>query len=58
MPLDRRIALKRLDMGKQADIPALENELAMMKMSEHPNIGEQLKPLTLDPEPNRLGPGR
>ncbi|EKX42348.1 hypothetical protein GUITHDRAFT_88129 [Guillardia theta CCMP2712] len=36
----RRIALKRLEIGKQTNIPALENEIAMMALSKHPNITE------------------
>eukprot|EP00960_Hanusia_phi_P069524 767109-Hanusia_phi.AAC.5 len=41
----KRIAVKRkarhgssLEIGKQTNIPALENEIAMMTLSKHPNI--------------------
>lgn len=37
----RRVAVKKLDLGKQTDIPALENEIAMMNLSKHTNIGEE-----------------
>jgi hypothetical protein len=38
----RRVAVKRLIISKQTNIPALENEIAMMELSRHPNIVQGL----------------
>jgi len=34
----RRVAIKRMQISIQTNIPALENEIAMMELSRHPNI--------------------
>ncbi len=34
----RRVAIKRMQISMQTNIPSLENEIAMMELSRHPNI--------------------
>ena len=34
------MALKRLEIGKLTNMAPLENEIAMMTLSKHPNVGE------------------
>jgi len=38
----RRVAIKCLYTGKETDLPALENEIAMMGLSRHPNVVEYI----------------
>ena len=41
-PSQQRVAVKRLIISKQTNLPALENEIAMMELSRHPNIVQGL----------------
>ena len=38
----KRVAIKKLDLSKQTDIPALENEISMISMSKTDTIVEYL----------------
>lgn len=38
----KRVAIKKLDLSKQTDIPALENEISMINMSKTDTIVEYL----------------
>mmetsp|Transcript_68713 Transcript_68713/g.100604 ORF Transcript_68713/g.100604 Transcript_68713/m.100604 type:complete len:527 (+) Transcript_68713:24-1604(+) len=41
-------AIKRLSLAKNTDLPALQNEIAMMKISEHPQVTEYIEAYMYD----------
>jgi hypothetical protein len=43
-----KLALKRLTLGKDTDLPGLQNEIAMMKTSEHPSVVEYRETFMFD----------
>ena len=39
----QKVAIKRLQLGKTTDLPALQNEIAMMTTSVHPKVGSEFR---------------
>lgn len=43
LPARRQAAVKKLLLSKTTDLPALQNEIAMMRTSAHPNVVEYME---------------
>jgi hypothetical protein len=41
--MHRQAAIKKLMLSKTTDLPALQNEIAMMRTSAHPNVVEYME---------------